>query len=64
MPPSTPPVADLDPVRARSQAAPDTRPGLGRPTTAQPETALFVWVMDTNEGVDQPVPFWPAEVRS
>ena len=26
-PPSTPPVADLDPVRARSRVAPDARPG-------------------------------------
>lgn len=39
-------------------------PGRGRLVTGQPEPALFAWVMDANEGVDDPVPYWPARARS
>ena len=38
-------------------------PSRGRLVTGQPEPALFAWVMDSNEGADEPVPFWPAEVH-
>ncbi len=64
MPPTTPPVADLDPARAVTSCPPLPRlPSRGRLVTGQPEPALFAWVMDSNEGADEPVPFWPAEVH-
>ena len=53
MPPSTPPVADLDPARASREARPEPR-----------RVHAAHWVMDSNEGVDEPVPYRLAETRS
>ena len=53
MPPTTPLAHDLDPARAPSQGSPEPR-----------RVHAAHWVLDSNDGVDEPVPYRLAETRS